>query len=95
MSDWPGLVQSRRQRYSLIREGVTNDERGNRHIGVEINNPLSQDEDSPWNTYFANQELRQEIMRVRSNVSSARCLRLKLLTNAGCCEDEPVPDREG
>ena len=66
MSDWPGLVQSRRQRYGLLRAGVSSDERDNGDIGVDINNPLSQDKDSPWNTYFANQELRKEIMRART-----------------------------
>ncbi len=63
-SSWEKVITTRRKTYADEREAILKDERESAQLGVEINNPLSQDEKSPWNRYFADKELRAEIVRV-------------------------------
>ena len=65
-TEWTGLIRSRREKYDLMKEAHEKDERDSDRLSTDINNPLSQDEKSPWTKYFADSELKKEIVRVRS-----------------------------
>ena len=44
-------------RYGLLKESVLRDERGDSGINVTLNNPLSQEEDSPWHRQGFNNKI--------------------------------------
>ncbi|XP_038058177.1 TBC1 domain family member 5-like isoform X2 [Patiria miniata] len=61
---WVASVQNDRERYAAIkRKYVVDPQTGSksRDADLSLNNPLSQDEESPWNRFFQDKECRQEI----------------------------------
>ena len=67
---WPEEVAKKRHEYEVYKSSHFVDERGNRHMDPAVNNPLSQDINSPWNKFFSDNELMKEIERVgRSEVA--------------------------
>lgn len=65
INDWVTDISKSRSRYIQLRAMHEDDRRGDASLHPSINNPLSQEEDSPWNQYFKNSELRKDIERVR------------------------------
>ena len=61
---WPEEMAKKRHEYEVYKSSHFTDERGNRHIDPAVNNPLSQDVNSPWNKFFSDNELMKEIERV-------------------------------
>ncbi|XP_022106136.1 TBC1 domain family member 5-like isoform X3 [Acanthaster planci] len=61
---WAESVRNDRERYAAVkRMYVVDPQTGfkNRDADLSLNNPLSQDEESPWNRFFQDKECRQEI----------------------------------
>ena len=61
---WPEEVAKKRHEYEVYKSSHFVDERSNRHMDPAVNNPLSQDVNSPWNKFFSDNELMKEIERV-------------------------------
>ncbi|XP_076045513.1 TBC1 domain family member 5 isoform X2 [Oratosquilla oratoria] len=60
--EWQGALRKQRDKYETVRLGVlTNPGLGDDSLDPLLNNPLSQDEESPWNRYFEDSQLKQMI----------------------------------
>ena len=60
---WEDVVAKKRHEYEVYKSSHFVDERGNRHMDPAVNNPLSQDANSPWNKFFSDNELMKVIDR--------------------------------
>ncbi|XP_076456116.1 TBC1 domain family member 5-like isoform X2 [Babylonia areolata] len=62
MSVWSEKAHQDRMKYETLKcKLITNPRRAVDSVNVMINNPLSQDEESPWNKFFQDNELRLTI----------------------------------
>ena len=88
---WPEEVAKKRHEYEVYKSSHLMDERGNRHMDPAVNNPLSQDVNSPWNKFFSDNELMKEIERVRCMTSKLRrsALDAPYISISGCCQNFP------
>jgi hypothetical protein len=66
---WKEQVRKKRHEYEVYKTSYLKDERRNAQLDPGVNNPLSQDANSPWTRFFADNELKQEIERVTILVS--------------------------
>ena len=64
LKDWAVDITKQRSRYNNLRAQYLNDKRLDGTINLSVNNPLSQDVQSPWNQFFKDSELRCDIERV-------------------------------
>eukprot|EP00339_Tiarina_fusa_P005127 CAMPEP_0117046714 /NCGR_PEP_ID=MMETSP0472-20121206/32295_1 /TAXON_ID=693140 ORGANISM="Tiarina fusus, Strain LIS" /NCGR_SAMPLE_ID=MMETSP0472 /ASSEMBLY_ACC=CAM_ASM_000603 /LENGTH=481 /DNA_ID=CAMNT_0004759161 /DNA_START=11 /DNA_END=1456 /DNA_ORIENTATION=+ len=64
-STWKGLIKQQRISYNQLKEEylINPYEETDESENLLVNNPLSQVEDSPWQTYFQNKELQNEILQ--------------------------------
>lgn len=62
-ADWLGDWQKRRGVYTTFKSRHCSDNRCDPNFDPSVNNPLSQDAQSPWNVYFMNADLKKEIER--------------------------------
>ncbi|TRY64341.1 hypothetical protein TCAL_00845 [Tigriopus californicus] len=62
-SDWLALMATHRSKYRVLKTDYTHDERNDPSLHPALNNPLSQDQNSPWNKYFEDSQLIQTIER--------------------------------
>lgn len=63
VQDWTVHWSQQRVRYSKLKDTFLCDKRADESLHPSINNPLSQDTESPWNQYFLDGELRKVIER--------------------------------
>ena len=63
-SEWLAEATKLRSRYDILKERHCNDKREDPSLNPAVNNPLSQDTESPWNKYFEDCGLRKDIERV-------------------------------
>lgn len=62
--DWVPYLESHRGQYTYLREKYMGDHRLNdAGLNPELNNPLSQAEESPWNQHFQDGELKRLILQ--------------------------------
>ena len=54
---WEPALRTTRSFYAHLLKKYAHDERHNPELSPEVNNPLSQDESSPWTQFFADKEL--------------------------------------
>ena len=66
MKDWSADITRHRTRYNNLRAQYLMDKRLDGSIHLSVNNPLSQDVQSPWNQFFQDNELKCDIERVRT-----------------------------
>ena len=64
MKDWSVDIGKSRARYNNLRVRHLDDKRLDPSLHPSVNNPLSQDDQSPWNQFFKDNELRSDIERV-------------------------------
>lgn len=62
-SDWLALMDTHRSKYRALKTDYTHDERNDPSLHPALNNPLSQDQNSPWNKFFEDSQLIQTIER--------------------------------
>jgi len=60
-STWAAIITKQREYYEKLKKQYYVDPHEESELDLAINNPLSQVEDSPWQTYFVNKELQMEI----------------------------------
>ena len=70
IKDWVLDISRSRARYNNLRAVHLDDKRSDASLHPSINNPLSQEEDSPWNQFFKDSELRKDIERVSCNMTT-------------------------
>ena len=58
---WEEVLAKKRHEYEVYKSSHFVDERGNRHLDPAVNNPLSQDANSPWNKFFSDNKLMTQI----------------------------------
>jgi len=63
MKDWSADITRHRTRYNNLRAQYLMDKRLDGSIHLSVNNPLSQDVQSPWNQFFQDNELKCDIER--------------------------------
>ncbi|EGD74610.1 hypothetical protein PTSG_12373 [Salpingoeca rosetta] len=63
VDEWAACVQASRQEFEAIRKQHMVDPRASTMQDLTVNNPLSQDEQSPWFQFFQDEELRDVIVR--------------------------------
>ena len=64
LKDWGVDISKSRARYNNLKSLHFNDKRLDSSLHLSVNNPLSQDDESPWNQFFKDSELRDVIERV-------------------------------
>lgn len=72
MKDWSADITRHRTRYNNLRAQYLMDKRLDGSIHLSVNNPLSQDVQSPWNQFFQDNELKCDIERVRTPTNSLK-----------------------
>merc|ERR1712137_436676 len=63
LSTWSSMIKEQRQAYTELKEEYLINPYEETSENLLVNNPLSQVEDSPWQTYFQNKELQNEIVQ--------------------------------
>ena len=64
IKDWSVDISRSRARYNNLKQLHFHDKRLDLSLQLSVNNPLSQDDDSPWNQFFQDTELKDVIERV-------------------------------
>ena len=69
IKNWEEDIEKSREKYVGLRANHLDDKRrSDKNLHPSINNPLSQDKNSPWAQFFKDSELRKDIERVRKTL---------------------------
>ena len=67
LKEWSVDINKSRARFNNLRALHLDDKRLDPSLHPSVNNPLSQDDQSPWNQFFKDSELRRDIERVTAH----------------------------
>ncbi len=71
---WHEQAAKKRHEYEVYKTSYYADDRKNSALDPEVNNPLSQDANSPWSRYFADNDLKEQIDKVRVSYNNVRIM---------------------